>query len=57
MFLRIRLLFQKYDVTVGVKELWNIARTVFAVSPIHMYCNCIKTKAFALVSILEKLEH
>ena len=45
MFLKIRLLFIKYDVTLSVKELHNVAHTVFAVSPVRR--NCIK-KNFCL---------
>ena len=55
MFLKIRLLFKKYDVTLWVKQLKNVAHTFFAVSPVHM--DCIKPKKFALGSILEKLVH
>ena len=36
MFLKIRLLFKKYDVTLWVKELWNVAHTIFLVSIFHM---------------------
>ena len=34
-FLIFRLLFKKYDVTLWVKEFWNVAHTNFLVSPIH----------------------
>ena len=38
MFLKIRLLFKNFDVTLWVKELKNVAHTIFVVSPIQMDC-------------------
>ena len=34
-FFKIRRLFKKYDVTLWVKEFWNVAHTNLVVSPIH----------------------
>ena len=44
-FFEIRHLFEKYYVNLCVKELLNVAQTIFVVSPIHM--NCIKPKMFS----------
>ena len=43
MFLKIRLLFIKYDVTLWVKNLQNVAHTIFVVSATHVKCFKPKT--------------
>ena len=55
MFLQSRFVFQKYDVTIEVEELLNIARTIFVLSTIQMGCN--KADIFALEPVLEKVKH
>ena len=55
MFLEIRLLFKKYDVTLWVKELLNVRDNNLVLSPIHMEYN--KPKSFTFGSILQKVVH
>ena len=44
-----RLVFQVNDVTPWVKELLNVAHTIFVLYPIHM--DCIKPKVFGIFSV------
>ena len=54
MFLKSRFVFQKCDVTLWVKQLLNVAHTIFVVSTTQVDCN--KLAIFSLGSILEELE-
>ena len=50
-----RFVFQKYDVTLGVEELLNVAHTIFVISTIQMNCNNLDIFAFG--PALEKMKH
>ena len=50
MFLKIRILFQKYDVTPQVQELLNVIPTVLVVSP--SYKNSTKERSYFSLSTL-----
>ena len=53
-FSKVSLVFQKYIVTLWVKELFNVAQTIFIESTIQL--DCYKLAIFALGSIIQKVE-